>query len=192
MAEAGYGYLLDWCMDDQPIWFSTRNGGKILSVPYPQELNDIPSIVGRKDSGEQFAQMIVDNFEEMLEQSTKQSLVMGIALHPYLVGQPHRLRPRGVRCKPSSRSAATSGSPRLEVSPIIVGHSRKESSSHDTALSRGRLTTHSLAYRFGDFNWTDIDTLISKCTTVRWANGRYRREERAHFRYRSRSAHCGT
>ena len=37
--------------------------------------------------------MIADSFEEMLAQSTKQSLVMGIALHPYLVGQPHRLRP---------------------------------------------------------------------------------------------------
>ena len=93
LAEAGYQYLLDWCMDDQPVWFSTRNGGRILSVPYPQELNDIPSIVGRKDSGEQFATMISDTFEEMLAQSTKQSLVMGIALHPYLVGQPHRLRP---------------------------------------------------------------------------------------------------
>ncbi len=93
LAEAGYSYLLDWCMDDQPVWFSTRDGGRILSVPYPQELNDIPSIVGRKDSGEQFATMIVDTFEEMLMQSAKQSLVMGIALHPYLVGHPHRLRP---------------------------------------------------------------------------------------------------
>src|SRR5262245_57954627 len=93
LAEAGYDYLLDWCMDDQPVWFATRNGGRILSVPYPQELNDIPSIVGRKDSGEQFATMISDTFEEMLAQSAKQSLVMGIALHPYLVGQPHRLRP---------------------------------------------------------------------------------------------------
>ncbi|WP_426434601.1 polysaccharide deacetylase family protein [Bradyrhizobium genosp. P] len=93
LAEAGYHYLLDWCMDDQPVWFSTRNGGRILSIPYPQELNDIPSIVGRKDSGEQFATMISDTFEEMLAQSSKQSLVMGIALHPYLVGQPHRLRP---------------------------------------------------------------------------------------------------
>jgi len=93
LAEAGYTYLLDWCMDDQPVWFATRNGGRILSVPYPQELNDIPSIVGRKDSGEQFAKMITDTFEEMLAQSSKQSLVMGIALHPYLVGQPHRLRP---------------------------------------------------------------------------------------------------
>jgi allantoinase len=28
----------------------------------------------------------------MTEQSQHQPLVMGIALHPYLVGQPHRLR----------------------------------------------------------------------------------------------------
>lgn len=79
-------------MDDQPIWFATRNGKRILSVPYPQELNDIPSIAGRKDSADQFADMIIDNFEEMLLQSRKQSLVMGIALHPYLVGQPYRMR----------------------------------------------------------------------------------------------------
>ncbi len=36
--------------------------------------------------------MIIDNFDEMLEQSAHQPLVMGIALHPYLVGQPYRLR----------------------------------------------------------------------------------------------------
>ena len=33
-------------MDDQPIWMATRSGGRILSVPYPQELNDIPALVG--------------------------------------------------------------------------------------------------------------------------------------------------
>ncbi|QCK84393.1 polysaccharide deacetylase [Phreatobacter aquaticus] len=92
LKEAGYTYLLDWCQDDQPIWFKTRDGERILSLPYPQELNDIPSIVGRKDSASQFADMIVDQFDEMLEQSAAGPLVMGIALHPYLVGQPYRLR----------------------------------------------------------------------------------------------------
>lgn len=89
--EAGYGYTLNWCMDDQPVWMRTRTG-RILSIPYPQEANDIPSIVARKDGAAQFADMIIDNFDEMLEQSEKQPLVMGIALHPYLVGQPYRLR----------------------------------------------------------------------------------------------------
>jgi allantoinase len=97
LAEAGYTYLLDWCMDDQPVWMATRHphrpdGGRILSLPYPQELNDIPSIVARKDSASQFADMIVDQFDEMLEQTAEGSLVMGIALHPYIVGQPYRLR----------------------------------------------------------------------------------------------------
>jgi peptidoglycan/xylan/chitin deacetylase (PgdA/CDA1 family) len=92
LQEEGYGYLLDWCMDDQPVWMRTRSGGRILAVPYPQEINDIPSIVARKDSASQFADMIIGNFDEMLEQSRRQPLVMGIALHPYIVGQPYRLR----------------------------------------------------------------------------------------------------
>ncbi|THH37145.1 polysaccharide deacetylase [Aliishimia ponticola] len=91
LAEAGYRYTLNWCMDDQPVWMRTRSG-PLLSVPYPQEVNDIPAIVARKDSASDFADMIVDNFDEMLDQSQGQSLVMGIALHPYIVGQPFRLR----------------------------------------------------------------------------------------------------
>lgn len=92
LTHAGYRYQLDWCMDDQPIWFRCRGGGKILSVPYPQEVNDIPSIVGRKDGAAQFADIIVDQFDEMRELAERRPLVMGIALHAYIVGQPHRLR----------------------------------------------------------------------------------------------------
>lgn len=91
LQEAGYRYLLDWCHDDQPVWMRTRRG-RILSVPYPQEVNDIPAIVARRMGAADFADMIVDNFDEMLEQSDAQPLVMGIALHPYIVGQPYRLR----------------------------------------------------------------------------------------------------
>lgn len=91
LQEAGYSYLLDWAHDDQPVWFKTR-GGRILSVPYPQEVNDIPAIAVRRASAAEFAGMICDNFDEMLAQSHHQSLVMGIALHPYIVGQPYRLK----------------------------------------------------------------------------------------------------
>lgn len=92
LAESGYAYTLNWCADDAPIWMRTR-AGRLLAIPYPQEINDIPSIVGRKDGAEQFADMVVDDFEERLLQ-VRDGLpqVMGIALHPYLVGQPYRLR----------------------------------------------------------------------------------------------------
>ncbi|SEO46449.1 Polysaccharide deacetylase [Rhodospirillales bacterium URHD0017] len=92
LAEAGYRYLLDWSMDDQPVWFGCRDGKRILAVPYPQEVNDIPQIVGRKIGGAAFADIIIDQFDEMLELSQTRPLVMGVALHAYLVGQPHRLR----------------------------------------------------------------------------------------------------
>jgi allantoinase len=92
LAEAGYAYLLDWGMDDQPLWFRTRSGRPILSVPYPQELNDIPAIAARRNTGREFSEMVVDQFDEMLAQSASAPLVMGIALHPYIVGYPYRLR----------------------------------------------------------------------------------------------------
>ena len=91
LQEAGYSYLLDWCHDDQPTWMKTRKG-RILSVPYPQELNDIPQIVARKREGADFADMIVDAFEVLSAECAKRPLVMGIALHAYIVGQPHRFK----------------------------------------------------------------------------------------------------
>lgn len=92
LVEAGYEYLLDWSHDDQPTWMAARSG-RILSVPYPQELNDIPQIVGRKIEASEFCKMIMDAFDVMLAESTRHSLVMGIALHPYIMGYPHRIKP---------------------------------------------------------------------------------------------------
>lgn len=92
LADTGYRYTLNWAHDDQPIRMTTRSGNPLWSIPYPQELNDIPMIIARQMDGKDFAQLIIDNFDEMREQSAHQPLVMGIALHPYLVGQPYRLR----------------------------------------------------------------------------------------------------
>lgn len=50
LQEAGYTHLLDWPVDDQPIWMKTRSG-RILSVPYPMELNDAGTLVMRDHSG---------------------------------------------------------------------------------------------------------------------------------------------
>jgi len=92
LAEAGYAYTLNWCMDDQPVWMRTR-AGRLLAIPYPQEANDIPAIIGRKDGAEQFADLIIADFSERMRQvADGLPQVMGIALHPYIVGQPYRLR----------------------------------------------------------------------------------------------------
>ncbi len=91
LREAGYTYCMDWPCDDQPIWLKTRSG-PLLSVPYPIELNDAPSQLNRHDPPWWFADMLIDQFEEMLQQSRQRPLVMGISLHTFIMGQPFRMR----------------------------------------------------------------------------------------------------
>jgi len=91
LAETGFRYTLDWPMDDQPVWLQTR-GGPLLSIPYPHEVNDVPTIVFHHATGPSFADMIVANLDEMVEQSERQPLVCGITVHSFIVGQPYRLR----------------------------------------------------------------------------------------------------
>ena len=90
LAEMGYRYCLDWPCDDQPIWIETR-ARKLLSVPYPFELNDIGQMVFRHHTAREFADMIVDQFEAMIRQCVDRPLVCAISLHSFIAGQPFRL-----------------------------------------------------------------------------------------------------
>lgn len=92
LKEAGYRFVMDWPCDDQPFWMNTRSG-RLLSVPYSIELNDGPVLARRQHSPREFADMLVDQFDEMVEQCIEAPLVCSIALHPFLVGQPFRIRP---------------------------------------------------------------------------------------------------
>lgn len=91
LARAGYSYVLDLGMDDQPVWLNTDTG-KLLCVPYALELNDSSTVIGRQASATDFAQMVIDQFEEMLEASAEQPLVMPLVVHSFISGQPFRLR----------------------------------------------------------------------------------------------------
>ena len=66
--------------------------GPLPSVPYPREADDIPSVVACDDGAACFGSMIADDLGEMLGRSERRPLVMGIALHRYPAGRPHRLR----------------------------------------------------------------------------------------------------
>jgi len=91
LKEAGYEFIMDWPADDQPFWMKTRSG-PLLSVPYPIEINDSPTMLSRAQSATDFRQMIVDQFEMMLEQAQEQALVFGLSMHTFVAGQPFRLR----------------------------------------------------------------------------------------------------
>ncbi|MDF2797302.1 MAG: polysaccharide deacetylase [Devosia sp.] len=91
LKATGYRYVIDLGMDDQPVWLRTETG-PLLSVPYALELNDSTTMVGRLTNPSDFATMIVDQFDEMLELAEKQALVMPVVVHSFISGQPFRLR----------------------------------------------------------------------------------------------------
>ncbi len=90
LAENGYRYVLDWAHDDQPTRLTTDHG-PLLSVPYSQEINDLPAVIARKQEAETFAAMIRAHVEQLLSECDRRPVVLGIALHPYIMGQAHRV-----------------------------------------------------------------------------------------------------
>ncbi|MEY8120342.1 polysaccharide deacetylase family protein [Falsihalocynthiibacter sp. BN13B15] len=91
LAGAGYQYLLDLKLDDQPVWLNTGQG-RLLSIPYAAELNDSTTMIGRQTDARTFARMILDEAEELLDGGGQQPVVMSIVLHSFVSGQPWRLR----------------------------------------------------------------------------------------------------
>lgn len=91
LREAGFTYCMDWPLDDQPVWMRTKHG-PILNVPYPNELNDSLWMVSRRSEVDNWARCIIDQFDEMLEESERRPLVLGLPLHTFVLGQPYRLR----------------------------------------------------------------------------------------------------
>ncbi len=91
LKEAGFRYMMDWSHDDQPIWMRTDHG-PILSIPYSHDLNDTIEMVTRRLPSREFCANLIDQFDEMLEESRRRPLVMPIVLHSFVLGQPYRLR----------------------------------------------------------------------------------------------------
>lgn len=88
MAEAGLIYHTDWFHDDQPFPIKVKEG-KLISLPYTIELNDVIVNSQGRDA-KYFAQIIKDHFDVLYEEGAESGRVMCIALHPYWIGQPHR------------------------------------------------------------------------------------------------------
>jgi peptidoglycan/xylan/chitin deacetylase (PgdA/CDA1 family) len=91
LAATGYRYLLDLRPDDQPVWLHSAER-PLLSIPYALELNDSSTMIGRQVGPREFADMVIDEFDELLDASRTRPLVMSLVLHSFISGVPFRLR----------------------------------------------------------------------------------------------------
>ncbi len=88
LKEAGVEYLADWVNDDLPYRFN--NG--LYSIPYSIELNDMPLFNMPSISIEDFKRRIIDSFDVLYAEGATNGRVLGIALHPFLIGAAHRIK----------------------------------------------------------------------------------------------------
>ncbi len=90
LAGAGFGYLLDLRLDDQPVWIAA-GAGRLLAIPYAAELNDSTTMVGRQMDARSFAAALLDEARTLAE--SDRPVVMSVVLHSFISGQPWRMRP---------------------------------------------------------------------------------------------------
>jgi peptidoglycan/xylan/chitin deacetylase (PgdA/CDA1 family) len=87
LKKHGVEYVCDWVNDDLP--YRMNNG--LHSIPYSIELNDMPLFNMPSISIDDFYRRICDSFDVLYEEGATNGRVMGIALHPFLIGVPHRI-----------------------------------------------------------------------------------------------------
>jgi peptidoglycan/xylan/chitin deacetylase (PgdA/CDA1 family) len=90
VAEMGLSYVCDLFHDDQPSPVRTRTG-RLVSVPYSLEMNDTIVYNVNLVSPRRYGDILRRQFDRLYAEGERSGTVMCIPLHPYLVGQPHRL-----------------------------------------------------------------------------------------------------
>ncbi len=91
LAAAGIRYIADWVYDDEPTTIATAHG-PLVTIPYSLETNDIPVCVVQHHESQYWARKCCDQFDQLYAESAVRPKFMGIAIHPYVSGQPFRFK----------------------------------------------------------------------------------------------------
>lgn len=91
LAEAGIIYTLDLFHDDQPLPVNVPSG-RMISVPYSLEINDFTTLFQGSSTPRDYTDAIKAQFDRLYMEGAENGQVMCLPLHPFLIGQPHRMR----------------------------------------------------------------------------------------------------
>ena len=90
LKEAGLDYVCDWVLDDLPAWMTTRHG-PLIALPYTLELNDSVIYAVEKHESAEIYRRLIDTLATFEPELAREPRVLTIALHPHLIGVPHRM-----------------------------------------------------------------------------------------------------
>ncbi len=92
LAEYGVQYTCDLFHDDQPQPVKVKSG-RLISVPYSLEMNDLVVYLFNFATPRRYTEILKRQFDQLYAEGAESGQVMCIPLHPFLVGQPHRIGP---------------------------------------------------------------------------------------------------
>jgi allantoinase len=91
LAAAGVKYIGDWVYDEEPTVIRTAEG-PLVTLPYTLELNDIPMMLVQHHESDYLYKRTVDQFDRLYAESAERAKFVSLAIHPYISGQPHRIK----------------------------------------------------------------------------------------------------
>jgi peptidoglycan/xylan/chitin deacetylase (PgdA/CDA1 family) len=87
LAEAGFAYGLDWANDEEPY----RHASGLLAMPPPGEWDDVQTLVLRRVPVPRWPGLVRDAVERLVAEP-RGGRVLGLGIHPWVMGAPHRIR----------------------------------------------------------------------------------------------------
>ena len=91
LKAAGIQYIADWVYDDEPTEIETKNG-HLVTLPSTLECNDIAMMAVQHHEASYWTQKCNDTFDRLYEEGADRPRVMAMAIHPYISGQPSRIK----------------------------------------------------------------------------------------------------
>jgi allantoinase len=89
MAEVGMDYIVNWPNDDQPY---RMTAGELVSIPNQAAWDDVQFLWDRHMPLRRYPQIIGDVVEAFDREGHETGKYLGLGLHPWLIGAPHRIR----------------------------------------------------------------------------------------------------
>jgi peptidoglycan/xylan/chitin deacetylase (PgdA/CDA1 family) len=89
----GIDYFCDWVNDELPYLFRTAQG-ELWNLPLATEIEDRFVVMDNLHAEASWAEQVIDAFELLLaEAKTEQAgRLLTLSLHPWVMGQPHRIK----------------------------------------------------------------------------------------------------
>ncbi|MDG1883373.1 MAG: polysaccharide deacetylase family protein [Alphaproteobacteria bacterium] len=91
LSEHGIKYTANWPVDDLPQDLKVKSGKRMITLPYPIEINDVVMTSVQVHKSDEIFTRGKLQFDRLYQEADENAKIMAISVHPYLTGVPHRI-----------------------------------------------------------------------------------------------------